>query len=116
MLCSQNPYSSASQYETPTITQYWYRDMKDARIHLGVTLTGEPDKPLREETMFLFAAFSLLHAMPESGLEEACQSLYGIYEYHAVRPLKLLSAPRFAHMKAKVKPAIKQPSFGLTED
>lgn len=116
MLCNQSPYSSEYQYDAPTITQYWYRDMKDARIHLGVTLTGEPDKPIRDETMFLCAAFSLLQAMPESGLEEACLSLYNIYEYHAVRPLKLLSAPQFALLKAKVKPVIQQPSFGLTED
>lgn len=76
-------------------------------------ITGEASRPSQDSTYYLLAAYWLLQAMPQSGLEEACQALNEVFEYHLHRSLKVLPRPAEPRVKAKLKPIIKQDSFRI---
>ena len=94
-------------------TGFWSRDTRDAHFHGTVTLTGEFLRPPDNATLFLLAAYSLLQAMPQSGLEESCRALNEIFEYHTFRPLAVLPPPALPRMKAKLRPTTKQSGFQI---
>ena len=94
-------------------TGYWSRDTQDAHFQGAVTVTGEFLRPPDNATLFLIAAYSLLQAMPQSGLEESCRALNEIFEYHTFRPLAVLRTPALPRMKAKLRPMIKQSGFQI---
>jgi hypothetical protein len=97
-------------------TGTWIRNTTDAQFQSAVTITGEAMQPPGQATMYLLAAFALLHAMPQSGLEESWQALQDIFEHHSYRPLALLTHPAGTRIKAKLKPTIRQTSFRIAEE
>jgi len=94
-------------------TGHWYHDTQDAHFQFAATLTGEANRPPTRETVYFLLACALLKAMPQSGLEESCRVLNEVFEYHAFRPLALLSPPVLPRIKAKLRPAIKQSGFQI---
>jgi hypothetical protein len=92
-------------------TGYWLRDTDDARFQSSITITGEAGETPEAATLYLFAAYSLLQAMPRSGLEESYRILNEIFEYHSYRPLTLLPPASSPRVKAKLRAPIKQNSF-----
>ena len=76
-------------------------------------ITGEAMRRPDDATLYLIAAYSLLQAMPQSGLEESCRVLSEIFEYHIFRPLSVLAAPALPRMKAKLRPTTKQSGFQI---
>lgn len=87
--------------------------MKDAQFTWAVTRTGETAQPPDQATLYLLAAYTLLHAMPLDGLQESWRALGEIFEYHTFRPLTLLPSPALPRMKAKMRPATKQSGFRI---
>jgi hypothetical protein len=103
----------ATSFYTIGSTGYWSHDTQDAHFQYAVTITGEFNRPPADATLFLLAAYSLLHAMPQSGLEESCRVLNEIFEYHSFRPLALLPQPSPPRVKAKLRAPTKQNSFRI---
>jgi hypothetical protein len=119
-LCSQ--IQLASQVVSPSPsgsifmvggTRLGTRETKDAQFTWAVTRTGETTQPPDEATLYLLAAYILLHAMPQPGLQESCRALGEIFEYHTFRPLTLLPPSALPRMKAKMRPATKQSGFQI---
>jgi hypothetical protein len=94
-------------------TGYWTHDTQGAHFHCAVTITGEFMRSSDDKTLFLLAAYALLRAMPQSGIEESCRTLQEIFDYHSIRPLALLPAPTLPKMKAKLRAPIKQNGFRI---
>jgi len=94
-------------------TGYWVHDTQDAHFQFAVTRTGDANRPPTNEAWYLLLAYSLLKAMPQSGLEESCRILNEVFEYHSFRPLALLPPPALPRIKAKLRPAIKQSGFQI---
>jgi len=97
-------------------TGSWGHETSDAQFSNSVTVTGETSEQLTLETMYLLVAYSLLRAMPNDGLEETCQSLRDIFEFHSERSRKAISSPPTRRLKVKLRQPVIQSGFRIEED
>jgi hypothetical protein len=97
-------------------TGFWGHKTQDAQFFGSVTVTGETAEQPTKETVYLLIAYSLLRAMPKDGLEETCQSLKDIFEFHSERSRKVIPAPSSKRLKVKLRQPIIQSRFRIEED
>jgi hypothetical protein len=97
-------------------TGFWGHKTQDAQFFGSVTVTGEAAEQPAKETVFLLIAYSLLRAMPKDGLEETCQSLKDIFEFHSEPSRNVLPAPPARRLKVKLRQPVVQSGFRIEED